>query len=59
MIIKKRNLRGKVVKAEPKKVEAQVSNAQISEIENIEQQPVVEEVEEVVTEELAIPEEEN
>lgn len=44
MIIKKRNLRGKVVKAEPKKVEAQVSNAQISEIENIAQQPVVEEV---------------
>lgn len=44
MIIKKRNLRGKVVKAEPKKVEAQVSDAQISEIENIEQQPVVEEV---------------
>lgn len=44
MIIKKRNLRGKVEKVEPKKVEAQVSNAQISEIENIEQQPVVEEV---------------
>ena len=44
MIIKKRNLRGKVVKAEPKKVEAQVSDAQISEIENIAQQPVVEEV---------------
>ena len=44
MIIKKRNLRGKVVKAEPKKVEAQVSDAQISEIENISQQPVVEEV---------------
>ena len=44
MIIKKRNLRGKVVKEEPKKVEAQVSNAQISEIENIEQRPVVEEV---------------
>lgn len=44
MIIKKRNLRGKVVKAEPKKVEAQVSDVQISEIENIAQQPVVEEV---------------
>ena len=44
MIIKKRNLRGKVVKAEPKKVEAQVSDAQISKIENIAQQPVVEEV---------------
>ena len=44
MIIKKRNLRGKVVKAEPKKVEAQLSDAQISEIENIAQQPVVEEV---------------
>ena len=44
MIIKKRNLRGKVEKVEPKKVEVQVSNAQISEIENIEQQPVVEEV---------------
>ena len=44
MIIKKRNLRGKVVKAEPKNVEAQVSDAQISTIENIAQQPVVEEV---------------
>ena len=44
MIIKKRNLRGTVVKAEPKKVEAQVSDAQISKIENIAQQPVVEEV---------------
>lgn len=44
MIIKKRNLRGKVVKEEPKKVEAQVSDAQISKIENIAQQPVVEEV---------------
>ena len=44
MIIKKRNLRGKVEKIEPKKVEAQVSDAQISEFENIEQQPVVEEV---------------
>ena len=43
MIIKKRNLRGKVVKAEPKKVEAQVSDAQISEIENVEQHSVVEE----------------
>ena len=43
MIIKKRNLRGKVVKAEPKKVEAQVSNAQISEIENFEQHPVIKE----------------
>ena len=44
MIIKKRNLRGKVEKSEPKKVEAQVSDAQTSEIENIAQQPVVEEV---------------
>ena len=44
MIIKKRNLRGKVEKSEPKKVEAQVSDAQIFEIENIAQQPVVEEV---------------
>ena len=44
MIIKKRNLRGKVEKTEPKKVEAQVSDAQISEVENIEQQPVVEEI---------------
>ncbi len=44
MIIKKRNLRGKVEKTEPKKVEVQVSDAQISEVENIEQQPVVEEV---------------
>ena len=44
MIIKKRNLRGKVEKTEPKKVEAQVSDAQISEVKNIEQQPVVEEV---------------
>ena len=43
MIIKKRNLRGKVVKEEPKKVEAQVSNAQISEIENFEQHPVIKE----------------
>ncbi len=43
MIIKKRNLRGKVVKAEPKKVEAQLSDAQISEIENVEQHSVVEE----------------
>ena len=43
MIIKKRNLRGKVVKAEPKKVEAQVSDAQISEIENFEQHPVIKE----------------
>lgn len=43
MIIKKRNLRGKVEKVEPKKVEAQVSNAQISEIENVEQHPVIEE----------------
>ena len=43
MIIKKRNLRGKVEKVEPKKVEAQVSNAQISEIENFEQHSVVEE----------------
>ena len=44
MIIKKRNLRGKVEKTKPKKVEAQVSDAQISEVENIEQQPVVEEI---------------
>ena len=44
MIIKKRNLRGKVEKVEPKKVEARIPDAQISEIENIEQQPVVEEV---------------
>lgn len=43
MIIKKRNLRGKVVKAEPKKVEAQVSDAQISEIENFEQHSVIKE----------------
>ena len=43
MIIKKRNLRGKVVKEEPKKVEAQFSNAQISEIENFEQHPVIKE----------------
>ena len=43
MIIKKRNLRGKVVKAEPKKVEAQLSDAQISEIENVEQHSGVEE----------------
>ena len=43
MIIKKRNLRGKVTKTEPKKVEAQVSNAQISEIENFEQHPVIKE----------------
>ena len=43
MIIKKRNLRGKVEKSEPKNVEAQVSDAQISEIENVEQHSVVEE----------------
>ena len=43
MIIKKRNLRGKVEKSEPKKVEAQVSDAQISEIENFEQHPVIKE----------------
>ena len=42
MIIKKRNLRGKVVKAEPKKVEARIPDAQISEIENVEQHPVIE-----------------
>ncbi len=44
MIIKKRNLRGKVEKVEPKKVEVQVSNAQISEIEQAEQQPSVDEI---------------
>ena len=43
MIIKKRNLRGKVVKAEPKKVDARIPDAQISEIENVEQHPVIEE----------------
>ena len=44
MIIKKRNLREKVKNAEPKKIEVQIPDAQISEVENIAQQPALEEV---------------
>lgn len=44
MIIKKRNLREKVENAEPKKIEVQIPDAQISEVENIAQQPALEEV---------------
>ena len=44
MIIKKRNLKGKETKVEPKIVEAQVHDVQISEENIVEQQPIIEEV---------------
>lgn len=44
MIIKKRNLREKVENGEPKKIEVQIPDARISEVENIAQQPALEEV---------------